>query len=217
MGKLIFGAEKYDGPSILVVAPHADDETLGCGGLISKSEVPAEVVVFAANGSSRYEELCEAMKMLRVIKWTILYPRFDGRLDTIPMQQMVTDMDEIIEGSSPQEIYYCPAQHHQDHRTVSQVMSAALRPWGMGHSPSLVATYELLGRFDFQTVLGGDMYVSLSRKNMIDKLNAISCYGSQDKVWGPVSRKRVTTLAKLRGAECRAEYAEKFRIITIRR
>lgn len=217
MGKLVMGAEGYGGPTILVVAPHADDETLGCGGLIAKSDVPIEVVIFGVTGIKRFAELDAAMEALRVIRWTILYPDMDGLLDQIAMQKMVTDIDVIIRESKPQEIYYCPPQHHQDHRIVAQVMAAALRPWGGEYCPDLIATYELPGRYDFQTAVGGDMYVPLAKDHIDKKIEALTCYGSQVKQWGVISPSNVSALAKVRGAECRAGHAERFKVIMIRR
>lgn len=217
MGKLVMGAEGYRGPSVLIVAPHADDETLGCGGLISKSSAPIEVVVFGVTGAERLCELNAAMETLNVIRWTVLYPDMDGLLDTIPMREMVTDMDDIIEKTRPREIYYCPAQHHQDHRIVAQVMSAVLRPWGRDYCPDIVATYELPGKSDFPTVMGGDLYVPLSEEDIGRKLVALRCYESQKKPWGPTTHENVLLLATLRGVECQAEYAERFKVIMMRR
>ena len=41
----------------LVVAPHADDEVLGCGGLLAKYGPECGVVVLARPDRARYEEL----------------------------------------------------------------------------------------------------------------------------------------------------------------
>ena len=217
MGILVMEAEGYGGPTILVVAPHADDETLGCGGLIAKSGVPIEVVVFGVTGAGRLRELEAAMEALNVSRCTVLYPDMDGLLDTIPMREMVADMDAIVKRTRPPEIYYCPAQHHQDHRVVAQVMSAVLRPWGRDFHPDIVATYELPGKSDFPTVMGGDLYVPLAKEDVQRKMLALGCYESQKKPWGPTTRGNMLVLAKLRGVECQAEYAERFKVIVMRR
>ena len=79
---------------LLVIAPHADDETIGCGGLISKVKAAGgEVFVQVATVSdlehydgrdgvtfahARSEELAEAMRVLEVDDHEVMFEYANG-------------------------------------------------------------------------------------------------------------------------------------------
>ena len=117
----------------LIIAPHQDDETLGCGGLIAqKRQRGAKVsVVFVTDGSKCHGELTGADKTalvalrraeaiaaltaLEVPKSSVSFLNFpDGALSTLPPDgraQVVDRLSEIIKHVSPKEIYM---PHHRD-------------------------------------------------------------------------------------------------------
>ena len=76
----------------LVIAPHADDETFGCGGTIYKlAEAGSEVhVVIMADDSKildknniRIGEFGNVAKLLGIKRWEVLFPGRDGWLDEL--------------------------------------------------------------------------------------------------------------------------------------
>src|ERR1700719_2513935 len=86
---------------ILIIAPHADDEVLGCGGLIEKACKHGNVVkvVIAAVGNTnfrhnektitsttRIRELTEALNYLGCTDFDVIYDDKDGLLDTVPQK-----------------------------------------------------------------------------------------------------------------------------------
>src|SRR5688572_7808705 len=96
---------------ILVLAPHADDEVLGCGGFIARRAAEGcEVHVLVAtigdvcdvNGTSkssateRCAELAEASRILGVAHHEVLFENYENRLDTLPRLDLVTRLDRVL-------------------------------------------------------------------------------------------------------------------------
>lgn len=105
------GVFLYSLQRALILAPHADDETLGCAGVIQKylshgSSVRTVIASLTLSDSKRYSkeengygtysgkrriaELIEAMRLLGVADYHVLYPDlsgkqlYDSKLDCIP-------------------------------------------------------------------------------------------------------------------------------------
>lgn len=210
----------------LVIAPHADDESIGCGGLIARlvgRNIPVEVVIFTTPdgppGDRRMKELGAAMDALRVKKYRVLYPGGDAYMDRAALKPMITAMDLLLREVKPTELYYSPGDHHQDHVVVERVMRAALRPWAMRlyKPPTVIAMYEILTLYTVDRPHSGYMYVGFDEGDMMQKLTAISCYESQMEGAGAVSLEVVRLAARIRGLECGHGYAERFRVVKIRR
>lgn len=207
---------------ILVIAPHADDEVLGCGGYLLHehgrgSEI---VVVYGAIGGrcdsvlqnykERYAEAQKLNQVLGTKHWFVLYRDQDAYLDTIPDADVISAFDLIIDKFQPEELFINYSSHHQDHRKMYQCAMASLR-LREGYRPNLVALYEypfIGGNHD--VINGGRWYHDIS--DVIDrKIDLFGIYGSQVKnAPSPLNEKGIRSLAGMRGMECGCEYAEMF-------
>ena len=78
----------------LVVAPHMDDESLGCGGLLAKYPADSAVVVLTDSGPTRRREFDRAMSVLGVSDTTLL-SYADGQL-SVSMTDVVTALDSLL-------------------------------------------------------------------------------------------------------------------------
>jgi len=130
---------------IIVLAPHPDDETLGCGGLLAQAFAGAGAhVVCMTDGSAshpgstdwpparlaaeRRRELEEALTILggsaADLTWLGLP---DSRLHEIKADAIVTILEDVITASGARHIFV-PAQEdkHCDHKTTAQI-AAILR------------------------------------------------------------------------------------------
>lgn len=212
--------------NILVLAPHADDEVVGCGGLIARRALEGaavHVVVGAVGGlhhrhletaattECRKNELLAAAAILGVARTTILYEGLDMRLDTVPEVELVTSVDAILDETRYDEIYFPYASHNHDHRVLFNVAFAALRNTPGRPTPRVVALYEYayVG-WQPQEIRGGRMYVDIS-STLERKLAAFEAYPSQLKAAPhPCSRHGIETLARMRGLEAGVAAAEMF-------
>src|SRR5688500_2258387 len=106
--------------NVVVLAPHTDDETLGCGGTIAKFiEAGRDVDVFAFScGSSNESEFKSAC---RVLKATPHVLNFKTREFPAVRQAILDKLIEIRKEFKP-SIVFLPATSdvHQDHQVISQ-------------------------------------------------------------------------------------------------
>jgi LmbE family N-acetylglucosaminyl deacetylase len=131
--------------SCLVIAPHPDDETLGCGATIARKIAArrrVNVVVCTDGRNShrsslippgdlaqiREVECMEACKTLGVIKEDIEFLRFEDGLLMHRMEDLFHELTDAIAACKPDEILTpSPIDRHPDHRAVGAVMDELVR------------------------------------------------------------------------------------------
>ncbi len=128
---------------ILVIAPHADDEVLGCGGIINKySRQGYEIhILLATNASNGAPELynqsgidqvrVEALKAHTILDvyQTHFLELPAPRLDTYPIYLIANQFSELINQINPQ-VLFLPHRGdiHKDHAAVFNAGLVAARP-----------------------------------------------------------------------------------------
>ena len=218
---------------LLVVAPHSDDEVLGCGGLISKiKKEGGKVFVLIFNlgfekndtkesQDKRKQEVKEAMNALKVDDYHLVHEKADDNrdLDVEPLHSLI----EIIESTSnvslekiSPTIVAIPTifSHHQDHVHVHNACIAALRPISTPVS-SVVLSYEAPehSRWSSSGVFEPNFFVEID--DVIEnKIMAFSKYSSQIRLGGR-DADSIRNQAKYRGQEvgknlCEAFYVHRF-------
>jgi LmbE family N-acetylglucosaminyl deacetylase len=210
---------------ILVLAPHADDEVFGCGGMMARRAAEGDnihVVVFAVGGlkhrhleqeattAARLEELKHANDILGVSDTTVLFEGMDMRLDTVPQVEIVSRLDDLME-SNYDEIYFPYSSFNHDHQTVFNATYSALRMKGGNQAPIMSALYEYpeIG-WNPTEVKGGKLYVDIT-DHLETKMRALSAYKSQIRPHpNPLSLKSVSQFAAMRGIEAGFSAAELF-------
>ena len=218
---------------LLVIAPHSDDEVLGCGGLISKiKNEGGKVFVLIFNlgfekddtkesQEKRKNEVQEAMNVLKVDNYHLVHDQPDNNrdLDAEPLHSLI----EVIESTSnvslekiAPTIVAIPTvfSHHQDHVHVHRACIAALRPISTPIS-KIVLSYEAPehSRWSASGVFEPNLFVEID--DVIEnKIIAFNKYRSQIR---PGSRDddSIRNQAKYRGQEvgknlCEAFYVHRF-------
>ena len=218
---------------LLVIAPHSDDEVLGCGGLISKiKKEDGKVFVLIFNlgfeiddtvesQEKRKKEVKEAMSFLNVDDFHIVHDQPDNNrdLDVKPLHSLI----EIIESTSKVSLekirptmVAIPTifSHHQDHIHVHHACISALRPINSPVS-NIVLSYEAPehSRWSASGIFEPNLFVEID--NVIDKkIEAFYKYQSQVRLHAR-NRDSILNQAKYRGQEvgknlCEAFYVHRF-------
>ncbi len=206
----------------LIIAPHPDDEVLGCGGFMSRAQREGWEVHLAVattnNSEVRLAELEDCCEHFGVASMTMFYPNASFWLDAIPSADLVRHVERCVESVRPSCVMLPPSQSfHQEHRAVSESALAALRPSGATGrwSPELVLCYE--APFDSWTTTGEQfrptMYFALTEDDVESKVHGMRIHASQERpVPSERSSQAITGLAMLRGGQCGHAYAEAYEV-----
>jgi LmbE family N-acetylglucosaminyl deacetylase len=191
--------------SVLAIGAHPDDIEIGAGGLLlrlAQSRPNVRYAVLTGTAERHQEARNAARAFLPDADLAIdLFDLPEGRL---PAEWgSVKEVLEGIAGSYSPDVIIAPspADAHQDHRTVAEIIPTVFRD-------QLYLAYEI-PKWD------GDigrptMYVPLSAETASRKVELLhKCYPSQrTRDWW--DDEVFLGLARLRGMECRAPYAEAF-------
>jgi LmbE family N-acetylglucosaminyl deacetylase len=218
--------------NVLVLAPHADDEVLGCGGVIRRHVLEGDVVTIAVmtNAARGAPELfgeavidvirAEARRAAaRLGVRDIVFRDFPGpQLDQFPTYRLANAISELI-GEYCTNTLYIPFQGdlHTDHGAVFKAALVAARPMP-GASVRRVYCYETLSETEWAAPFASNAFLPVRYVNieqqLRDKLDAMGCYASQLRPFPhPRSLEAMQTLAKLRGSQCGCAAAETFGVI----
>ena len=220
-----------------MLAPHADDETIGCGGIIQKyirNGSPVRVVIasflksatkryrkisdsyVSYQGDARFKELEVCMRTLGVEEYRILFTdysdetRYHSKLDAIPRFKLIEPLEDQIMDFKPTILFIPSVTKHQDHEALHHAAIAAARPYFWNGS---IAVYETDGEKSFHP----NLYVPLDDSEMSCKLSALEAYRTQIQNGPhPVSVQAVMDNARYRGSHVYETYAEAFELIRFR-
>ena len=213
---------------LLVIAPHSDDEVLGCGGLISKiksSGGKVYVLIFnlgfekddtIESQEKRKNEVKSAMAVLNVDDYHLVNDRPDNNrdLDAKPLHPLI----EVIESTSNVSLEkIAPTMvaiptifsHHQDHVHVHHACIAALRPISTPVS-NVVLSYEAPehSRWSANGIFEPNLFVEIDNE-IDDKIEAFMKYESQVRPGGR-DADSIRNQARYRGQEVGKELCEAF-------
>jgi LmbE family N-acetylglucosaminyl deacetylase len=200
---------------ILALAPHTDDVELSAGGTVAKWVEEGKEIFYVAFSICEKSvpkalpadilerEVKEATKVLGVASKNLYIYKFEVRTFPQFRQDILEIMVDLREKLKP-ELVLLPSLKdvHQDHQTIAAEGIRAFKnisilgyeqPWNiMSFAPQL--------------------FVTLRKKHLDKKVQAISCYQSQ-KHKRYVSEEILFGLAKTRGIQIDCDYAEAFEAI----
>jgi len=211
---------------ILVIAPHPDDEVLGCGGTIAKySKKEGEVYLCVVTKAytpdwseeflkTRQKEIEKVNEILGIKKTYFLnFPTV--KLDTIPQKELNDSILKIIKEIQP-EVLYIPHQGdlNKDHRLVFEATLVAVRP--TSGPVKRILSYETLSETEGGSLIKifvPNVYEDITNTFNI-KIEAMKKYRSEIREYPhPRSLEIIEALAKKRGSESGFKLAEAFILI----
>jgi LmbE family N-acetylglucosaminyl deacetylase len=214
----------------LVLEPHCDDETIGCGGLIRKLTAAGcgVYLAVAAVGSTyqphagrvvsameRLQELLDATQVLGVTpeRIQVKFNGMDGRLDQLPLAEVVGWLEQQLECTNPTAVLLPYPSHHQDHQVVYRAAMAALRPrTSLRLRLAAMFEYPFFDSWNYAVYRGGKITVDISGQ-IRAKIEALRAYRSQILLRDrrdPLNISGIIRWASSRGAEIGVGYAESF-------
>ena len=223
---------------LLVIAPHADDESFGCAGTMARiKKLGGEVYVVVASvgdlqhysdqgeyqfvtGSQRKEELARVMEFLQVDDFDILFEESDlhERLDQVPRRRLIELFEQegrlAMNRLRPTIVAIPAISYNQDHEAVFRAAHTACRP-GLPTSKAfqpIVLSYDntaLFWSLEREKFHPG-FYIDISDFLEI-KIQAVCMHASQRRPSiHHSSPENVKHLAYSRGKEISVEAAEAY-------
>lgn len=214
--------------NVVVVAPHPDDETLGCGGTLFRHKDAGDAVHWIiATSAEQFESFSKRQKKQRIalinkvariyaFKSVVELGLPTTKLDQIPMANLVEPFRNAFAAIKPHTVYLpFHGDVHSDHARVFEASVSALK-WFRCPGVSRVLSYETLSETEQQLFDHGnagfnpnvfiDISLSLQRK-----LAVLAEFRSELRPFPfPRSKKAVRALAEFRGAAAGYSAAEAF-------
>ncbi|MBK7843496.1 MAG: PIG-L family deacetylase [Bdellovibrionales bacterium] len=216
--------------SVLVISPHPDDETLGCGGTLLRHKAAGDSVNWLIisrmniNNGFSSEKITERAHEIDLVAAQygfsqVVLGKFDAMaLDTYPKKDIVGEISRVIQTIRP-NIVYVPHRldAHSDHTAVFDASLSATKSFRNPFITSIRA-YETLSETEFglrpeDPGFRPNLFVDISQF-LERKIEIMRLYlGELAEHPFPRSEKSIRALALLRGATSGASAAEAFIVL----
>lgn len=214
---------------ILFIAPHPDDETLGCGGTILKHKADGDAVFWLIMTAMKPEDgwaadsIARREEEIRLVSgrygfdkvFSLGFPA--ARLDTVPLNQIVAGLSGVLCEAMP-EVVYVPFWNdvHSDHRITFHAATAALKTFRAPYVKKVLA-YETLSETEFSQgdapLFAPNVFCDITP--FFERKKAIfGLYGSE-VMEPPLPRSfiAIESLARFRGARAGKDFCEAFILV----
>jgi LmbE family N-acetylglucosaminyl deacetylase len=205
---------------VLILSPHTDDAELGCGGTIVRLVASGAEVWMAAFSLAKEslplgsapdrlhgEFLCAAKTLGVDLQRTFVYD-YPVRHFSEQRQKLLDQLVEIRRKVLPHVVFVTSSTDvHQDHQVLH---NEALRTF----KDNTLWGYELpWNSLNFSA----QAFVILGKEHLDRKRAALQAYQSQIELQRPYfAPEFIEGLARVRGMQIRAEYAEAFEVIRVK-
>jgi LmbE family N-acetylglucosaminyl deacetylase len=215
---------------ILVVAPHPDDEVLGCGGTIARyadagHDITVAIVtkgweplfpdsqVEQVRAEARAASALLGVSDLRFLDLPVT------ALAHLPEHELNGALLKLFREVQPNWVLL-PFRNdlHEDHRQIFDACMVASRPLAQRVDPSKVLCFETLSETHWhassvEAAFTPNVYVDIS-EHLARKIDAMKCYESQAR-YAPHARslESIEALARFRGMTVHCHAAEAFMLV----
>lgn len=203
---------------MLILSPHTDDAELGCGGSIVKFLDEGHKIYWAVFSTAEEslpagmpkdtlrKEFCSVIGNLGLKEKNCLVYNFQVRSLHEHRQEILDEMVTMKNNFDP-DVVVGPSLNdlHQDHQVIANEMIRAFK------TQSSIICYELpWNHINFMTQL----FIKLKKDYIARKCDILDEYQSQvmkNKLY--FSKQFIYGLAKTRGVQCNAKFAEAFEVV----
>jgi LmbE family N-acetylglucosaminyl deacetylase len=213
----------------LIVAPHPDDEILGCGGTLLRRKAEGGVLAWlivtgmteqtgwpAERIQRRDAEIKRVAELVGFDQVFNLYLPPAG-LDELPMGDLVSTFSTVFTSFAPEEVFVPHrGDVHSDHRVTFDVVAACAK-WFRYPSVRRVLAYETVSETEFglarETAFQPNYFVDIAAY-LDRKLEIMTAYPSElGEFPFPRSLRAIRALAEWRGASAGYLAAEAFELL----
>lgn len=214
--------------NVVILTPHPDDETLGCGGTLLKhlnqgDKVYWLIVTTMGNTFARDKKIKRAQEIIDVATIYQFQKTFElefeaATLDQVPDGELIKKISEAFQEIQPNIVYVpYPSDIHSDHLAVFDATMACTK-WFRYQSVEKVLAYETLSETDFTINPDANGFrpnVFVNIESYLDKkIEIMKIYESEISEFPfPRSEKAIQSLAYVRGAASGFEAAEAFMLL----
>jgi N-acetylglucosamine malate deacetylase 1 len=214
---------------VLVIAPHPDDETLGCGGTLLKHKFEGDdinwLIVTAISQADGWDNKIVKKREVEIKQVAKKYgfKNFSNlefsttKIDTICISKLIERISKVYRKIEP-DIIYMPfsSDVHTDHQVIAKVIGSMIK-WFRYSYIKRVYMYETPSETDFNFIskrlFRPNVFVNVSNY-LNEKLQIMDIYKSEMKEFPfPRSKKSIRALATLRGAQSGFNAAEAFELV----
>jgi len=215
---------------IIVVAPHPDDETLGCGGTLLKHKANGDELywLIITNISEEYgwekekveerqEEIYKVFQMYGFMgMFKLNFPT--TKLDEIPISSIIAKISKVFNEVEPDIVFINNhSDIHTDHQIIFQSVMSCSKNFRYPFVKNIYM-YETLSETEFAPALPGNVFVPNAFVDISEhfkkKLDIMKIYKSEvmDESF-PRSLSSIEALARYRGSRIGVKYAEAFQLL----
>jgi len=228
----------FKNEKLLIIAPHADDEILGCYGLLKKIKNQGGKVyvqILTLGGYKKvdssfvtkekwHQEFLKASKYLKIDGHDIMFYEDNLHyLDEIPRRNLI---DHLETKSNVSLFKIKPTMvalptifsSHQDHTQTYKAVISALRiqPQKKFNSSKLIISYDSSEYYFWSPYIefgkfSPNFFLKMSDADIKNKIKALNIYQSQLTA-GKRDGRKVKALATMRGSEAGVPFAEAFHV-----
>jgi len=214
---------------VLVIAPHPDDETLGCGGTLFRHKRDGNELYWAIvtgiseemgwpetvvkKRDTEIEEVAKKYSFSKVINFHLP----TTKLDTLPLTDLIEKIVDLYKKIEP-EIIYMPYAYdvHTDHQIIARALRSTFKWFRYPHIQK-VLMYETPSETEFNFRRGSafnpNIFTNIS-DHLDDKIEAMRIYESEMGDFPfPRSAKTMRSLAAFRGSQSGYKAAEAFELV----
>lgn len=214
---------------VLIIAPHPDDEILGCGGTIAKRVMEGHeaFVCVATKGCeplfppeqvNRVREECKRADRFLGVKETVFLDFPAAMMEQVPRYKLNDALSNVMQKIKPDEVFIPHRGDMQlDHKMIVDAVMVALRP-KYEHVVKRIYAYETLSETGWDIPNTVNEFIPTVYEEISDtlekKLAAMNIFQSQLADF-PAARSlgAIEALAKYRGATVNVMAAEAFTLI----